>query len=98
MNMIMNAIQILPANGHIEILLKESHQDISLQIADDGPGISVENQPNIFEPFFTQRVGGIGLGLAIVKQIVQSHRGEIRYEPNAKQGALFTITIPKKRI
>ena len=98
MNLIMNAIQILPKNGHIEILLKESNRDIILQIADDGPGISAENQLNIFEPFFTQRVGGIGLGLAIVKQIVQSHKGEIRYEPNANQGALFTITIPKKRI
>lgn len=98
MNLIMNAIQILPKNGHIDILLKETNQEVILQIADDGPGISVENQPNIFEPFFTQRAGGIGLGLAIVKQIVQSHRGEIRYETSANQGAMFTVTIPKKRI
>lgn len=101
MNLLMNAIQILPREtaqrGNIEILLKESPQEVTLQIADDGPGISSENQASIFEPFFTQRVNGIGLGLAIVKQIVQTHHGEIHYENSAMQGAQFTITIPKKR-
>ncbi len=98
MNLIMNAIHILPKKGNIEISLTEFQQQITLHVADDGPGISVENQANIFEPFFTQRVGGIGLGLAIVKQIVQSHKGEIHYETSAVHGAQFTITLPKKRM
>jgi two-component system sensor histidine kinase HydH len=101
MNLLMNAIQILPREaveqGNIEITLTETTQEVTLQIADDGPGIPRENQASIFEPFFTQRVNGIGLGLAIVKQIVQTHHGEIHYENSAMQGAQFTITIPKKR-
>lgn len=102
MNLLMNAIQILPKEGReqgtIEIVLKESEHTVTLQIADDGPGIAIEDQASVFEPFFTQRAGGIGLGLAIVKQIVQTHHGEIHYEPSVMHGAQFTITIPKKRI
>lgn len=98
MNLLMNAIQILPENGHIEITLAESGSDMILQVADDGPGIPSGDQSSIFEPFFTQRAGGIGLGLAIVKQIVHSHKGEIRYQTSKMHGAQFTITIPKKRM
>lgn len=98
MNLIMNAIQVLPNDGQVSLSLLDSMQQVIIQVEDDGPGITIENQAKIFEPFFTQRSGGVGLGLAIVKQIVQSHHGDIRYAHSKMGGAQFTITFPKKRI
>lgn len=96
MNLIMNAIQILPQHGVVELTLAEKNQQIELSIADNGKGVSPENQAQIFEPFFTKRAGGVGLGLAVVRQIVQAHGGEIHYQTSALGGAQFTITLPKQ--
>ena len=94
MNLLMNAIQILPKNGHIEVSVLSQESEIILQVADDGPGIPIENQAQIFEPFFTQRSGGVGLGLAVVRQIIEAHRGEISYQQSHLGGALFTMRFP----
>lgn len=96
MNLLMNAIQILPQQGIIEVTLIEQNQYIELSVADNGEGVSPENQAQIFEPFFTQRAGGVGLGLAVVRQIVQAHGGEIRYQSSRFGGAQFIIHLPKQ--
>lgn len=95
MNLLMNAIQILPQKGKIEVHLTENVDHIVLDVLDDGPGIKSENQAQIFEPFFTQRTGGVGLGLAVVKQIVEAHGGEIQYQTSVYGGAHFGIRLPK---
>ena len=99
-NILMNAIQILPQggkvlDGKIEVKLEVLNAIIRLTIADNGPGIPKENQAQIFEPFFTQRAGGVGLGLAVVRQIIQAHRGDIIYQTSQYGGAQFTIDLPK---
>jgi signal transduction histidine kinase len=98
MNLLMNAIQILPSGGKIEVHLQSISDDIVMDILDDGPGILAENQAQIFEPFFTQRAGGVGLGLAVVRQIVQAHGGDIFYQTSKYQGAQFIITLPRNHI
>jgi two-component system, NtrC family, sensor histidine kinase HydH len=100
MNLLINAIQILPSKGKIEVHLTENIgtekiDHIILDVLDNGPGIVSENQTQIFEPFFTQRAGGVGLGLAVVKQIVEAHGGEINYQRSAYGGAQFRIRLPK---
>jgi two-component system, NtrC family, sensor histidine kinase HydH len=95
MNLLMNAIQILPIDGKIEVTLKDLTDYLEIAVADNGAGIPEENQTQIFEPFFTQRAGGVGLGLAIVRQIVQAHGGEINYQKGQMGGAQFTIQLPK---
>ena len=98
MNLLMNAIQILPSGGKIEVHLQSISDEIVMDILDDGPGILAENQAQIFEPFFTQRAGGVGLGLAVVRQIVQAHGGDIFYQTSKYQGAQFIITLPRNHI
>jgi two-component system, NtrC family, sensor histidine kinase HydH len=100
MNLLMNALQILPNGGKIELNLQDKkdadgNEMVMMEFIDDGPGILAENQAQIFEPFFTQRSGGVGLGLAVVRQIVQAHGGEISYQDSLQIGAQFTITLPK---
>lgn len=95
MNLLINAIQMLPNHGKVEVGITAMQDTIQLTIADNGPGIPAGSQARIFEPFFTQRTGGVGLGLAVVRQIVHAHQGEISYSPSQQGGAQFTITLPK---
>jgi signal transduction histidine kinase len=72
---------------------------ISIQILDNGPGMSEDIRSQIFNPFFTTKpVGkGTGLGLSISYQIVtERHMGRLLCESVAGQGTTFTIEIPVK--
>ena len=95
MNLLINAIQMLPNHGKVEVGITALQDTIQLTIADNGPGIPAGSQAQIFEPFFTQRAGGVGLGLAVVRHIVHAHQGEISYSPSQQGGAQFNITLPK---
>lgn len=93
-NLLMNAIQILPEGGHISLHLKADTQEAHISVADDGPGVPPAQQSHLFEAFFTQRAGGVGLGLAVVKQIIEAHGGTISYSTSPWQGAQFNLSLP----
>lgn len=84
LNLILNAIQLLPEGGQIEIAVTEhtyhSEEAISISVADNGAGVNDLQKAHIFDPFFTQRPGGIGLGLAVSQQIVMAHGGQLAVE------------------
>jgi signal transduction histidine kinase len=69
-------------------------------VKDHGVGISPQDQPRIFEPFFrsdpsrTRATGGVGLGLAVVRRIVEAHQGTIEVESDLGQGTRFVVTLP----
>ncbi len=65
-------------------------------ISDNGSGISKQDMPHIFEPFFSTKhnTSGIGLGLSIVHGIVENHKGKIEVESEPNQGTTITITLP----
>ena len=96
LNLLLNALQILPQGGQVTISTRLEMTSLMLEVADDGPGIPAAELPRVFDPFFTKREGGVGLGLAVVQQIINAHSGEIRAGHNQSGGALFTITLPIK--
>ena len=69
-------------------------------VKDSGIGISSQDQPRIFEPFFrsdpsrTRATGGVGLGLAVVRRIVEAHQGTIEVQSDLGQGTRFVVTLP----
>jgi len=71
-----------------------------IQVADDGIGIAVADQPRIFEPFFrsdpsrTRATGGVGLGLLVVRRIVEAHHGTIDVQSELGAGSCFSVTLP----
>jgi len=95
LNLILNAIQIIPAGGRICIRTDCSDvAGIKITIEDDGPGISAENCARLFDPFFTTREGGIGLGLTVTQQIVAIHSGLLTANNSDLGGACFTLFLP----
>lgn len=97
LNLILNALQILPDNGVIAISTHVRADKLIMEVADNGPGIPPHETGRVFDPFFTKREGGVGLGLAVVQQIVAAHGGEIRAGKSTLGGALFTITLPMEK-
>ena len=80
-NLIQNAIQHSPAGSKvaIEVGMAPGPRDQALQIVvrDQGPGISTDDLPKLFTPFFSRRAGGFGLGLAMSQRIVDEHHGRV---------------------
>src|SRR5260370_26773434 len=68
----------------------------TVQVIDDGPGISAELRGRVFEPFFTTKeVGqGTGLGLSIALGIATAHGGHLELCPSSGGGACFQLTLP----
>jgi signal transduction histidine kinase len=92
-NLLINAIQAVNEGGQIQISAqRESAAEASLEIRDDGAGVSPEQRQEIFKPYFTTHQKGTGLGLAIVSQIVLAHGWEIQCLANTPKGAIFRIT------
>jgi signal transduction histidine kinase len=92
-NLLINAIQAVNEGGQIQISAKrENATEASLEIRDDGTGVSPEQRQEIFKPYFTTHQKGTGLGLAVVSQIVLAHGWEIHCLANTPKGAIFRIT------
>lgn len=100
-NLLDNALKYTPDGGEIYISALEKAENIYIEIADNGIGISAEHLPRIFERFYrankdrSRKLGGTGLGLAIVKHIVQAHQGTIGVESKPGKGSKFFFTLPK---
>ena len=67
---------------------------VSLYVCDTGPGIPLDTLPQIFEPLYTTKPGGIGLGLYIVQEIVAAHGGQVTVQSVPGLGTTFTLTLP----
>lgn len=94
---LVNASEAVSENG--EVLFRTLNPDdehIRIEITDNGVGISEEDLPHVFEPFFStkQNASGIGLGLAIVHGIVQSHKGKTEVKSIRGKETTISITLP----
>ena len=100
LNLLLNAIQVLPEGGQVAVTLFDATESITVSVADNGAGVTEAQKAQIFDPFFTQRPGGIGLGLAVSKQIVMAHFGSLTVEEStlASSGADFRMTLPKLQL
>lgn len=94
MNVVLNAIQAMPAGGRLRITAAAGSGTADITVSDTGPGISEENLNRIFNPYFTTKKLGIGLGLAITKKVVEEHRGRITVRSRPNEGTDVVISLP----
>ena len=99
-NLISNAIKYSPDGGTIRVGGRADRDHVELYVSDSGPGIPLEKQPRLFEPFYRvdtglgRRTQGVGLGLFLCKAIVEGHGGSIWVESTPGQGSTFRFTLP----
>ena len=99
-NIVDNAIKYTPPGSNIKILTERRGDKAVIHIADDGPGISDDVKPHIFDMFYSgaNKVAdsrrSLGLGLSLCKSIVTVHGGTLTVKDNQPQGTIFTFTLP----
>jgi PAS domain S-box-containing protein len=94
-NLILNAMDAMPAGGRLTIATRHSGRHVKVTIADTGIGMAETVKQRIFEPFFTTKADeGTGLGLSMTYSIVHRHRGEIHVDSEPGKGTTFTLTFP----
>jgi two-component system sensor histidine kinase KdpD len=99
-NLIENAARHSPVGGEIQVSVATFRNRVQIRVADQGPGIPVEERERVFEAFYRGRTNpetpGSGLGLAIVKAIVVAHGGRIWIEGAPGGGAAVVVEIPEE--
>jgi len=98
LNLVTNAIEACAGPG-AEVVVRagfsEGQREVRIVVADDGCGITEENQKGLFQVFFsTKGAKGTGLGLAVTRKIIREHNGEIDVQSEEGKGTTFTIRLP----
>jgi signal transduction histidine kinase len=99
-NIIGNAVQHHDGKGHVQVSLTTESETSTVKITDDGPGISPEALPRIFDRFYRAdparsdaHAGHSGLGLALAQTILHNMGGSITVKSVLGQGSTFTVTL-----
>jgi signal transduction histidine kinase len=100
-NLVSNALKYSPAEAPVDVVLEAAGDRAIVRVIDRGPGIPVEEQARVFEPFrrgtATRMVPGIGLGLFVARRIIEAHGGELTVDSAAGRGAEFVVALPLPR-
>ena len=102
-NLIKNAIQFTPENGHVRIAIEKRREHVAVSVSDNGCGISEAEQQRIFDRFYrrekddSKRSGSAGLGLAIVKRILDLHGSRISVTSKLNRGTRFEFDLPAEQ-
>jgi two-component system sensor histidine kinase HydH len=96
LNLYLNAIEAMEPGGQLQIEVSGNGENsgLKVRVSDTGYGISHEDLPRIFDPYFTTKTSGTGLGLAIAHNIIEAMGGAIEVASETGKGTSFTLTIP----
>ena len=96
-NLVKNAIQAITNddNPKVDIELYDDANNVIITVADNGHGVSEENNLKVFEPKFTTKTSGMGLGLPMIKNIIETYKGSITFTSVHGEGSIFKVTLPK---
>jgi len=99
-NLLDNALRYSPAGGTVDLRGTRTRSSVTIEVCDEGPGISEEEKTRVFERFYradparSSKDGGAGLGLAIARWIVDLHGGEISAEARPPHGCRMVVVLP----
>jgi PAS domain S-box-containing protein len=102
-NLLENAFAHTPADGRVELRVRDDGDDVAIEVEDTGSGISAEDLGRVFTPFWRAATAkashkGLGLGLAIAENLIKGHGGSLSARsPGLGMGCVFTIRMPSER-
>jgi signal transduction histidine kinase len=102
-NLVSNALKYTLAGGRIVMSVRDAVDHATVEVSDDGPGMSSADQARIFERFYRidtevdRRIEGAGIGLALAKELAELHGGTLTVKSVPGKGAAFTLKLPKGR-
>ena len=104
LNLLSNAIKFTGDGGKLKVSAALDDDILMISVADDGVGISSQDQARVFRPFeqgennLDRTHEGAGLGLALCKSLVELHKGHIELESEEGQGTTITFYLPQEPI
>ncbi|HEV7924665.1 MAG TPA: sensor histidine kinase KdpD [Verrucomicrobiae bacterium] len=96
-NLLLNAAHYTPTGTTVEVTASATPEEMTISVADHGPGLPTESMPHVFDKFYRvpgAPAGGTGLGLSIVKGMVEAHGGRVEARNRPGGGAEFSIYLP----
>lgn len=93
-NIIKNSVESISTSGIINIEVKLSSNKVTIEIKDNGCGMSEYDLRNIKEMFYTTKKNGTGLGVALSNEIITAHNGTLNYESSNNKGTTCKIILP----
>jgi signal transduction histidine kinase len=93
-NLIANALHWTPEGGRVDLGLGTENGEVSVAVADTGPGIEPEAEERIFRPFWSGDGGGTGLGLTIARELALALGGRLELHSEPGRGSRFVLVLP----
>jgi len=97
-NLVLNAMDAMPNGGALTLRTRSDLDNVVIEVADTGTGLTPEECARIFTPYYTSKQHGTGLGLAIVQSVVSDHGGRIEVHSEPGKGTTFVIDLPKHSV
>lgn len=103
LNLVFNALKFTPAGGRVEIRVEKPAEDVVIQVADTGMGISEKHLPFVFDRFWQadgsskRKYQGVGIGLALVKELTEIQGGKVDVQSTEGKGTTFTVRLPYEK-
>lgn len=100
-NLLDNARKYSDPGTDVTLRISANPDGVHLSVADQGMGITQEDLPHIFTPFFradrsrNRKTGGVGMGLALVRRIVAAHQGQVEAKSSVGKGSVFHVRLPR---
>lgn len=95
-NLFKNAMEAMQPGGLLRINATGDDEQVYIHVADNGCGITAENLPEVFKPFYTNKDGGHGLGMMVVQRIIHDHGGQIGIDSQEGKGTVVTVQFPQR--
>ena len=93
-----NGIEAMAEGGSITLSAEWDDDWVTVEVADEGKGMTKEELEHAIDPFYTQKEDGTGLGLAMTFRVVDAHEGEFSLESSVGEGTVAAVALPREEV